>query len=136
VAVVEVDTPRTWTQTAGVPRYEIRATADVEPGLAVDLAGLRGLVGGTVELSQGVVSVVVSAKGEDPYRLARDVMTPLRELSRCGIWSVRRRGVLGTGRRMNGAWAGHDGDDGLGGVREPRRPLPPTGSASAAIDLP
>jgi hypothetical protein len=120
-----------------VPRYEIRATADVEPGLAIDLAGLRAQVGGAVEMSHGVVSVVVTAKGDDPYRLARDVMEPLRDLSRCGIWSVRRRGVLGSGRRLRGSWAGHDpGDDGLGGVREPRRPLPPTGSASAAIDLP
>jgi len=136
--VVDVDTPPGRTQTAGMPRYEMRATADVEPGLSIDVAELRRRVGGEVELvSQGVVTVVVRADADDPRRLAREVMAPLRELSRCGIWTMRRRGVLGIGRRMDGAWTGTDGgDNGLGGVREPRRPLPPTGSASAAIDLP
>jgi hypothetical protein len=121
-----------------MPRYEIRATADVEPGLRIDVADLRRLLGGRVEmLSAGVVSVVVTVDGEDPHRLACDVMAPLREWSRCGIWTVRRRGLLGVGRRMSGGWTGLDpGDDGLGGVREPRRPLPSAGSASAALDLP
>ena len=120
-----------------MPRYEIRATADVEPGLAIDVAELRRRVGGDVELvSQGVVSVVVVAEADDPYRLAFDVMAPMRELSRCGIWTARRRGVLGRGRRVNGGWTGPDGEDGLGGVREPRRPMPSTGSASVALDPP
>ena len=119
-----------------MPRYEIRATADVEPGLTVDVAELRRLVGGEVELvSPGVVTVVVVAEADDPYRLAFDVTSPMRGLSRCGIWTVRRRGVLRRGRRMTGRWNG-SGDDGLGGVREPRRPMPPAGSASAALDPP
>jgi len=119
-----------------MPRYEIRATADVEPGLTVDVAELRRLVGGEVEhVSQGVVSVVVVAEADDPYRLVRDVTAPMQELSRCGIWTVRRRGVLRRGRRLSGRWTGGE-DDGLGGVREPRRPLPSAGSASAALDPP
>jgi len=131
-----MDMPRPSTDTAAMPRYEIRATADVEPGVSIDVASLRRLVGGQVEmLSPGVVTVVVSADGHDPHRLARDVMSPLRELSRCGIWTARRRGVLGMGRRLRGGWTGLDpGDDGLGGVREPRRPLPPTGYLSAEVD--
>src|SRR4051795_2451170 len=109
-----MDMPRPSTDTAVMPRYEIRATADVEPGLRLDVADLRRLVGGEVEMvSQGVVSVVVKAEADNPYTLAHDVMAPMRELSRCGIWTIRRRGVLGIGRRMNGAWTGPDpGDDG------------------------
>jgi hypothetical protein len=52
-----------------------------------------------------------------------------------GIWSVRRRGLLGVGRR----WAGRidrTGGDGLAGVREPRRPLPPTDAGHAEADIP
>jgi len=131
-----MDMPRPSTETAAMPRYEIRATADVEPGLDINVADLRRRVGGEVEmLSAGVVTVVVTADGDDPDRLTRDVMAPLRELSRCGIWTVRRRGVLGMRRRIKGAWTGRDpGDDGLGGVREPRRPFPPTGHLSAEVD--
>jgi hypothetical protein len=54
-----------------------------------------------------------------------------------GIWTVRRRGPLGIARRWTGRFGtGTGGDDGLAGVREPRRPLPPTGTAAAALDPP
>lgn len=121
-----------------MPRYEIRATADVEPGLVVDVAELRRLVGGEVELvSPGVVTVVVTGEADDPQQLVRAVTAPMRDLSRCGIWTARPRGLLRRGRWMRGAWSGLDGgDDGLGGVREPRRPMPSAGSASAALDPP
>jgi len=52
-----------------------------------------------------------------------------------GIWSVRRRGLLGVGRR----WSGQidlSGGDGLAGVREPRRPRPPSGADAMQLDLP
>jgi hypothetical protein len=49
-------------------------------------------------------------------------------------WVARRRGVLGRGRRWGGRIGGTGGDDGLSGVREPRRPLPSAGSAAAAVD--
>jgi len=133
-----MDIPRPATETAPVSQYEIRATADIEPGLAVDVAELRRLTGGDVEvLSPGVITVLVVAEADDPYRLARSVTAPMRELSRCGIWTVRRRGMLPVRRRVTGAWMGLGrGDDGLGGVREPRRPMPSAGSSSVALEPP
>ena len=121
-----------------MPRYEIRATMDVDAGQIVDLDRLRSLVDGDVRLlSRDVVSVVVTAESDDPWRVAFDVVGPLREVSRCGIWTARRRGVLGLGRRVNGGWSGSGlDDDGLGGVREPRRPRPSGDSASVALDPP
>ena len=121
-----------------MPRYEIRATAYVEPGQSIDVAALRALVGGEVEhVSPGIVTVVVVDETDDPKKLACRVTGTMSELSRCGIWTVRRRGALRRARRMQGAWSGLEGgDDGLGGVREPRRPMPSTGSASAALDPP
>jgi hypothetical protein len=54
-----------------------------------------------------------------------------------GIWTVRRRGPLGIARRWTGRFgAAGGGDDGLAGDREPRRPLPPTGTATIALDPP
>src|SRR3954451_8536184 len=131
-----MDMPGTETHAPAMPRHEVRATAHAAPGVRIDVADLRRRVDGEVEmLSAGVVTVVVTADGDDPDRLTRDAMAPLRELSRCGIWTVRRRGVLGMRRRIKGGWTGGDsGDDGLGGVREPRRPLPPTGHLSAEVD--
>ena len=120
-----------------MPRYEIRATADLEPGARVDVAGIRAAVGGDVDyVSADVLSVVVTAETDSPQLAALQVVGALEGLSRCGIWTTRRLGVLGLGRRRSGRWAQFGNDDGLGGVREPRRPLPSAGSASAAMELP
>jgi len=51
-----------------------------------------------------------------------------------GIWSARRTGLLGMRRRWQGRF-GPD-DDGLAGVREPRRPRPSAGAASMSMELP
>jgi hypothetical protein len=51
-------------------------------------------------------------------------------------WTVRRAGVRGLGRRWCGQFVPGDGDDGTAGVREPRRPQPPAGNATAAAELP
>jgi hypothetical protein len=58
---------------------------------------------------------------------------PVRFL-RPPVWAARRRGPLGVGRRSTGRWTPGGDDDGLAGVREPRRPLPSAGSAAAAVD--
>jgi hypothetical protein len=52
-----------------------------------------------------------------------------------GIWTARQRGLRGLGRRWTGRFGPGD-DDGLSGVREPRRPRPSAGSASVSLDLP
>ena len=118
-------------------RYEIRATADLTPGVQVDVADIRAAIGGEVDyVSPDVLSVVVTTETDSPDRVTHDVVAALEGMSRCGIWTTRRLGVLGLGRRRSGRWAQFGGDDGLGGVREPRRPMPSTGSASAAMELP
>ena len=52
-----------------------------------------------------------------------------------GVWCVRRRSLLGVGRRWSGQ-IDRSGGDGLAGVREPRRPLPSTGNGHVELDLP
>jgi len=44
--------------------------------------------------------------------------------------------VAGMLRSSAGRWPGGGDDDGLAGVREPRRPLPSAGSAAVALDEP
>ena len=51
-------------------------------------------------------------------------------------WKVRRAGIGQLGRRWSGRFVPDGGDDGLGGVREPRRPRPPAGSAFVAVRPP
>ena len=118
-----------------MPRYEIRASADVESGVALDIADLRARTGGDIQVNGSVLTLVVTRECRDPASLAHDVVDPLREVSRCGIWTARRKGVPIRIRRVSGGWTtSSPGDDGLGGVREPRRPLPPNGHLSVEAD--
>ena len=120
-----------------MPRYEIRATADVESGVAFDVADLRARTGGDIEVTGHVLTLTVTGESDDASSLAYGVIEPLREVSRCGVWTARRKGVALRSRRMSGGWTtGRPGDDGLGGVREPRLPLPPTGHLTAEMDPP
>jgi hypothetical protein len=118
-----------------VPRYEIRATADVETGVSFDLADLRVRTGGDIEVNGHVLTLTVTGAGDSAAAIARDVIEPLREVSRCGVWTARRKGVRLGVKRVSGGWnTAFPGDDGLGGVREPRRPLPPDGHLTAEVD--
>jgi hypothetical protein len=120
-----------------VPRYEIRANADVESGVTFDLAELRARTGGDVEVNGNVLTLVVTGAGQDAASIAHEVVQPLREVSRCGVWTARRKGLPLRVRRVAGGWnTGSSGDDGLGGVREPRRPLPPAGHLAAELNPP
>ena len=51
------------------------------------------------------------------------------------VYAVYRRRRL-RGRRLVGLYPGEGGDDGLAGVREPRRPRPTPPSLHASADLP
>src|SRR3954468_16352060 len=76
-----MDIPRPATETAPMSQYEIRATADIEPGLVVDVAELRRLTGGDVEVvSPGVITVLVVAHADDPKRLAPGAPAPGGEI--------------------------------------------------------
>jgi hypothetical protein len=104
-----------------VPTYRVTVHA-VRPELDVD--GPRAGI--------GIRRVV---KADDAEHAATQVLWESEVTAEMvGIWSARRRGVLGLGRRWSGRFGGND--DGLSGVREPRRPRPSAGSASAALDLP
>jgi hypothetical protein len=81
--------------------------------------------------------------GPGPLRASVVVRAPSAQAAVCDLadyylsaglvvdWSVRRTGLRRLVDRSSGRL--HPGDDdGLAGVREPRRPLPSSGSASAA----
>src|SRR5947209_15307633 len=68
-------------------------------------------------------------------RAACELGTPYVEAGLVVDWRVRRVGVHRFGRRWSGRFVPGD-DDGLAGVREPRRPWPSAGSAAAAIEAP
>jgi hypothetical protein len=67
---------------------------------------------------------------------ARELAAPYVEAGLVVDWMVRRAGVRRLGRQWSGRFAPDDGDGGTAGVREPRRPRPPLGSAAAAVEPP
>lgn len=81
------------------------------------------------------ISVQRVVPAVDHCAAAHDVIDALVTDGMVGIWSVRRRGLLGLGRRWSGQ-IDRSGDDGLSGVREPRRPRPSTGAGAIELDLP
>lgn len=133
------------TETADVPRYKIAVTAQLSSGLALDAGRLRVLTGGTVKvLAVDVVRIEVTRHGRDASCAADNALiginralAPAIRFSRPPVWVARRVGPLGLRRATTGRWSiGNGDDDGLSGVREPRRPLPSAGSASVALDPP
>jgi hypothetical protein len=66
---------------------------------------------------------------------ACELATPYVEAGLVVDWTVRRAGLGRFGRRWMGRFTPDD-DDGAAGVREPRRPRPPAGSAAAIPDPP
>jgi hypothetical protein len=124
-----------------VATYRVRVTAELSAWTAVDLARLRARTSASVTmLGPSAMRIEVSGIGTDPecaaHRALHGIETallPVRFL-RPPVWVARRRGPLGLGRRTTGRWHAGGDDDGLAGVREPRRPAPTAGSAAAAID--
>jgi len=81
------------------------------------------------------LSVRRTVSAPDPWWAASELIDALVTDGMVGIWCVKRRGLLGVGRRVSGR-INQSGDDGLAGVREPRRPLPSTGNGQVELDLP
>lgn len=140
-----MDSRRRATQTAGVPRYKVAVTAQLSSGLALDAGRLRAVTGGSVKvLAVDMVRIDVTRRGRDADcaadRALIDInraLAPAVRFARPPVWVARRVGPLGLRRPATGRWSlGNGDDDGLGGVREPRRPLPSAGSASAALEPP
>lgn len=124
--------------------YRIAVTAQLAPMSAVTEARVRAQTGGAVKLvAVDVVRIEMTGVGRSADCAANRVLMqitralgPSVRLARPPVWVARRSGPLGLLRRpTTGRWRiNDDPDDGLGGVREPRRPIPPAGSAAAAID--
>ena len=125
--------------------YRVSITAQLEVAYPLDVGRLRmaSRASSAKLLSHDVVHVVVNRRGSNADcaadRAVIDLgraLGPQTRLVRPPAWQARRAGLLGMGRRTAGRWQLGDDDDGLGGVREPRRPIPPTGHASIALDPP
>ena len=107
-------------------------------------ARVRAQTGGAVKLiAVDVVRIEVTAEGLSAECAAdrslmqiSSALAPSVRLARPAVWVARPVGPLGRLRRpATGRWRPQgDDDDGLDGVREPRRPYPSAGSASAAAD--
>ena len=84
----------------------------------------------------------------DSFSAHRVVLAPCAQEAACELaspyveaglvvdWTARRAGVRRFGRRWSGRLVPDDRDDETAGVREPRRPRPPAGSAAAAVEPP
>jgi hypothetical protein len=126
-----------------VRSYRVCITAQLTPMTAVAEGRLRGLTGASVKVvAVDIVRIEVAGRGTDAESAADCALTrinralePSIRFARPPVWVARWRGPLGLWRRAAGRWSiGDNPDDGLGGVREPRRPSPPAGSAAAAVD--
>jgi hypothetical protein len=122
----------------------ISVTAQLAPMSAVTEARVRAQTGGAVKLvALDVVRIEMMGVGRSADCAAERVLTqisralpPSVRLARPPVWVARRSGPLGVLRRptTGRGRVDDDPDDGLGGVREPRRPSPSAGSAAAAVD--
>ena len=138
-----MDSRRDAPQTRGVHRYRVVVTAQLTPMSAVDAARLRALTGSSVRvLAVDVVRIELDQRGPDASCAAdralirvNRALAPAVRFVRPPVWVARRVGPLGRLlRSATGRWSIGGDDDGLGGVREPRRPAPSAGSAAAAVD--
>lgn len=128
-----------------MPLYRVSVTAQFESRYALDASRLRlaSNASSATLISHDLIRVVLNRRGRNPSCAAdRAVIDLSRALgaqtrfTRPPVWQARRKGLLGLGQRTAGRWPIDGDDDGLGGVREPRRPIPPAGHASIALDPP
>ena len=122
--------------------YRVRVTAQLSPMTAVDEARVRAMTGATISRAGvDVFRIELTRNGRDAACAAERALQMLKfalgpgvAFTRPAVWVARRRGPLRLLGRSGGLWDSGDDDDGLGGVREPRRPAPFAGSAAAAAD--
>lgn len=128
-------------------RFRVTVAAELVTGEPVDAARLRIVARAKVVklLAPSMVKVVLIRRGDDAKSAAdlaiadlQRALPPGTRFRRPPTWLARERRLV-SGAPVRGRWEGggpDEDDDGLGGVREPHRPLPPSGSASLALDDP
>jgi hypothetical protein len=128
-----------------MPVYRVSVTAQLESAFTLDMGRLRlaSNASSAKLISHDMVHVVLSRRGSNASCAADRAVVdlsralgPQTRFTRPPVWQARRKGLLGLGARVAGRWSLGDDDDGLGGVREPRRPIPPAGHAAVALDPP
>ena len=125
-----------------MPTYRVRVTAQLSPWTAVDEARLRAQTGAVMHrVAADIVRIELVSRGRDAtcaaergLQLIETSLAPSVSFVRSATWVARRRGPLRLFGRGGGRWSAGGDDDGLAGVREPRRPAPTAGSAAAAAD--
>jgi hypothetical protein len=122
-------------------RFRIRVTGQLTLPTPLDSRRIRAITGGSVKcMGVDLVQFTVTRSGSDAQCAAERALTDIqRALApdaalRHAVWTARKVGVAGLRRVSTGQWP--DDDDGLAGVREPRRPLPSAGSAAVTLDEP
>ena len=132
-------------QTAAMARYNVTVTVQLVRPTAVDVARVRAATGATVTvLAPDILRVVMVRAARHARCAAERTVLDLQSavgtpggFARPVVWSARRAGLGGIRRATTGRWSiGGGNDDGSAGVREPRRPIPPHGTAAAALELP
>src|SRR4051794_19665769 len=131
-----------------MPRYRLARPMRLSRPASAAAAPLPALRGPEAkQIGTDMRRVVIDRHGRDARCAARRAFDDINQLLfdmrmlRPPVWTARQLGLLGLrrlglGRRSAGRLSPGDDDDGLSGVREPRRPIPPTFSASLALDLP
>src|SRR5438270_7552629 len=124
-------------------RYRVVMTMQVSAPSSIAAARLRALRDARAkDVGVDLVRVVIDRHGRNArcaaHRAFDDInaLLPDMRMLRPPVWTATQLGLLGLRRRSAGRLSPGEDDDGLGGVREPRRPIPPTFSASLALDLP
>src|SRR4051794_15206606 len=126
-----------------MPRYRLARPMRLSRPASAAAAPLPALRGPEAkQIGTDMRRVVIDRHGRDARCAARRAFDEINQLLfdmrmlRPPVWSARQLGLLGLRRRSAGRLSPGDDDDGLGGVREPRRPVPPMFSASLALDIP
>ena len=124
-------------------RYRVTVTLQVSGPASVAAARLRTLrPAESKDVGPDMLRVVIDRQGRDARCAAHRAFAEINQvlfdmrMVRPPVWTARQLGLLGMRRRSSGRLSPGDDDEGLGGVREPRRPIPPTFSAALALDLP
>ena len=129
-----------------MPQYRIRVAAPIICSESIDATRLKlaSRAKRIKVLSPYMVIAVFIRRGPDAVVAAEQAVAELNRALPPGarfasppVWTARvRRMVVGAGISGRSELGPDEDDDGLGGVREPRRPMPPSGSSALASELP